>query len=241
MPDYNLSHCRRRHDRRRRGPGAPQADPAGLRGSDQREPHPPTTSPLSKALWEGRARREDLAPKTAATGATLHLRRAITAIDPRGPVAEDDRGTKYRFTKLLNRHRRRSAALPLRRPDHYYRTLDVTAACEAPQRRASVPVIGGGLSAARSRRGCDAAARRHDARAEAGLGARVFPGGPGPLFWSIYRQKGVTMADGRGDGGSSGAPAPRPCAPPVAARCGRVRSPGSASAGRGAGGAAGLP
>jgi len=39
--------------------------------------------------------------KTAATGATLHLGRRITAIDPRGRSVTDDRRTKYRFTKLL--------------------------------------------------------------------------------------------------------------------------------------------
>src|SRR5205807_9688812 len=78
-----------------------EADPAGSGGLVSAEPHPPSDRPpLSKGLWKGEPE-EKIWRKTAATGAVLHLGRRITAIDPRGHSATDDRGTKYRFQKLL--------------------------------------------------------------------------------------------------------------------------------------------
>src|SRR5207244_12578956 len=79
----------------------PGRDPAGSVGRVSAEPHPPyDRPPLSKALWKGEPE-EKIWRNAAATGAALHLGRRITAIDPRGRSATDDRGTKYRFTKLL--------------------------------------------------------------------------------------------------------------------------------------------
>src|SRR6266513_497781 len=78
-----------------------EADPAGSVGLVSAEPHPPyDRPPLSKALWKGEPE-EKIWRKTAATGAALHLGRRITAIDPQGHKATDDRGTTYRFKKLL--------------------------------------------------------------------------------------------------------------------------------------------
>src|SRR5213080_4225343 len=78
-----------------------EADPAGSIGLISAEPHPPyDRPPLSKALWKGEPE-EKIWRKTAATGAALHLRRRITALDPRGRSVTDDRGTVYRYQKLL--------------------------------------------------------------------------------------------------------------------------------------------
>src|SRR5216110_153138 len=78
-----------------------EADPGGSVGLVSAEPHPPyDRPPLSKALWKGEPE-EKIWRKTAATGAALHLGRRITAIDPQGHKATDDRGTTYRFKKLL--------------------------------------------------------------------------------------------------------------------------------------------
>src|SRR6267154_1971663 len=102
-----------------------EADPAGSVGMISAEPHPPyDRPPLSKALWKGEPE-EKIWRKTAATGATLHLGRRITAIDPRGRSATDDRGTKYRFTKLLLATGGAPRRLPLKTDQIiYYRTLD---------------------------------------------------------------------------------------------------------------------
>src|SRR5437762_8973175 len=78
-----------------------EADPAGSIGVIGAEPHPPyDRPPLSKALWKGEPE-EKIWRKTAATGAELHLGRRVASIDPRAHQATDDRGTKYRFAKLL--------------------------------------------------------------------------------------------------------------------------------------------
>src|SRR5438046_10205074 len=78
-----------------------EADPAGSVALVGAEPHPPyDRPPLSKALWKGEPE-EKIWRKTAATGAALHLGRRITALDPRGRSVADDRGTVYRYRKLL--------------------------------------------------------------------------------------------------------------------------------------------
>src|SRR2546426_7332321 len=50
--------------------------------------------PLSKALWKGEPE-EKIWRKTAASGAALHLGRRITAVDPRGRSATDDRSEEH--------------------------------------------------------------------------------------------------------------------------------------------------
>src|SRR6266566_4877291 len=81
--------------------GIREVDANGTIGLVGAEPHPPyNRPPLSKALWKGDPE-ESIWRKTAATGAQLTLGRRVTAIDPRGHTATDDRGTVYRFEKLL--------------------------------------------------------------------------------------------------------------------------------------------
>src|ERR1043166_2051896 len=72
--------------------------PIGVIGA---EPHPPyDRPPLSRALWKGEPE-EKIWRKTAAPGATLPLGRRVTAIDPAKHSVTDDRGTAYRYQKLL--------------------------------------------------------------------------------------------------------------------------------------------
>src|SRR3989454_6483865 len=81
-----------------------EADPAGSVGLVGAEPHPPyNRPPLSKALWKGDPE-ESIWRKTAATGAQLTLGRRVTAIDPRGHTATDDRGTDRKSTRLNSSH-----------------------------------------------------------------------------------------------------------------------------------------
>src|SRR3989442_10558131 len=124
-----------------------EADPAGSVGMISAEPHPPyDRPPLSKALWKGEPE-EKIWRKTAATGATLHLGRRITAIDPRGRSATDDRGTKYRFTKLLLATGGAPRRLPLETDQIiYFRTLDDYRRLRAlATQSVRFAVIGGGV------------------------------------------------------------------------------------------------
>src|SRR5438128_466618 len=102
-----------------------EADPAGSIGLLSAEPHPPyDRPPLSKALWKGEPE-DKIWRKTAATGAALHLGRRITALDPRGRSVTDDRGTVYRYQKLLLATGGVPRRLPLKTDQIiYFRTLD---------------------------------------------------------------------------------------------------------------------
>src|SRR3989440_2958862 len=73
-----------------------EAASAGWVGVISAEPHPPyDRPPLSKGLWKGEPEAK-IWRKTAATGATLHLGRRITAIDPRGRSEERRVGKECR-------------------------------------------------------------------------------------------------------------------------------------------------
>src|SRR3989454_47371 len=181
-----------------------EADPAGSVGLISAEPHPPyDRPPLSKGLWKGEPE-EKIWRKTAATGATLHLGRRITAIDPRGRSATDDRGTKYRFTKLLLATGGAPRRLPLKTDQIiYYRTLDDYRRLRAlATQSVRFAVIGGGFIGSEV-----AAALRMQQRdvtmlvPEAGLGARVFPADLADFLVNYYREKGVTMRMGEGMAG----------------------------------------
>src|SRR5881398_3183145 len=133
-----------------------EADPAGSIGVIGAEPHPPyDRPPLSKALWKGEPE-EKIWRKTAATGAELHLGRRVASIDPRAHQATDDRGTKYRFQKLLLATGGSPRQLPLKTDQIiYFRTLDDYRRLRAlASQSVRFAVIGGGSSGARSPRRC---------------------------------------------------------------------------------------
>jgi len=185
-----------------------EADPAGSVGLVSAEPHPPyDRPPLSKALWKGEPE-EKIWRKTAATGAALHLGRRITAIDPQGHKATDDRGTTYRFKKLLLATGGAPRRLPLETDQIiYFRTLDDYRRLRAlATQSVRFAVIGGGFIGSEV-----AAALRLQQRdvtmlvPEAGVGARVFPADLAAFLAVVVhqerRQKGVTMRMAEGMAG----------------------------------------
>src|SRR6266704_4799655 len=181
-----------------------EADPAGSIGLISAEPHPPyDRPPLSKALWKGEPE-DKIWRKTAATGAALHLGRRITALDPRGRSVTDDRGTVYRYQKLLLATGGVPRRLPLETDQIiYFRTLDDYRRLRAlASQSVRFAVIGGGFIGSEV-----AAALRMQQRdvtmliPETGLGARVFPADLAAFLVSYYREKGVTMRMGEGMAG----------------------------------------
>jgi len=181
-----------------------EADPAGSIGLISAEPHPPyDRPPLSKALWKGEPE-EKIWRKTAATGAALHLGRRITALDPRARSVTDDRGTVYRYQKLLLATGGVPRRLPLKTDQIiYFRTLDDYRRLRAlASQSVRFAVIGGGFIGSEV-----AAALRMQQRdvtmliPETGLGARVFPADLAAFLVSYYREKGVTMRMGEGMAG----------------------------------------
>jgi NADPH-dependent 2,4-dienoyl-CoA reductase/sulfur reductase-like enzyme len=181
-----------------------EADPAASIGLVSVEPHPPyDRPPLSKGLWKGEPE-EKIWRKTSATGATLHLGRRVTAIDPRKHSATDDRGAVYRFKKLLLATGGTPRRLPLPGDQIiYFRTLDDYRRLRAlATQTVRFAVIGGGFIGSEV-----AAALRMQGRdvtmliPEAGLGARLFPADLAAFLVDFYREKGVTMRMGEGMAG----------------------------------------
>jgi 3-phenylpropionate/trans-cinnamate dioxygenase ferredoxin reductase component len=178
-----------------------EADPKGSIGLVSAEPHPPyDRPPLSKALWKGEPE-EKVWRKTTETGAELHLGRRVTAVDPRGHTATDDRGTTYRFKKLLLSTGGTPRRLPLKTDQIiYYRTFDDYRRLRAlAGNDVRFAVMGGGFIGSEV-----AAALRMQGRnvtmlvPEAGVGARVFPADLSGFLVDYYRNKGVTMRMGEG-------------------------------------------
>src|SRR5256886_6203195 len=121
--------------------------PAGTIGVISAEPPPPyDRPPLSKALWKGEPE-EKIWRKTASTGAELHVGRRIGAIDLRTHQVTDDRGTKYRFQKLLLATGGSPRQLPLKTDQIiYFRTLDDYRRLRAlASQSVRFAVIGGGV------------------------------------------------------------------------------------------------
>ena len=181
-----------------------EADPAGSIGVISAEPHPPyDRPPLSKALWKGEPE-DKIWRKTTETGAALHLERRVTAIDPRGHSATDDRGATYRFERLLLATGGMPRRLPLKTDQIiYFRTLDDYRRLRAvAAHNVRLAVIGGGFIGSEV-----AAALRLQGRdvtmliPEAGVGARVFPPDLARFLVDYYREKGVTMRTGEGMAG----------------------------------------
>src|SRR2546421_6076739 len=181
-----------------------EAEPGASIGLVSAEPHPPyDRPPLSKALWKGEPE-EKIWRKTAATGATLHLGRRVTAIDPRRHQATDDRGTTYRFKKLLLATGGAPRRLPLKTDQIiYFRTLDDYRRLRAlATQTVRFAVIGGGFIGSEV-----AAALRMQQRdvtmliPETGLGARRVPADLAAFLVSYYREKGVIMRMGEGMAG----------------------------------------
>ena len=181
-----------------------EVDPKGSIGLIGAEPHPPyNRPPLSKALWKGEPE-ASIWRTTSETGATQHLGRRVTALDPAGHRATDDRGTVYRFRKLLLATGGQPRRVSLKSDQIiYFRTLDDYRRLRAlAGQSVRFAVMGGGFIGSEV-----AAALRLQGRdvtmlvPEAGLGARVFPPDLARFLVDYYREKGVAMRTGEGMAG----------------------------------------
>jgi len=81
--------------------GIRSVDEDGSVGLVSAERHPPyDRPPLSKGLWAGQDE-ERIWRGTDDAGAELHLGRRVVGLDPAARTVSDDRGTTYRYEKLL--------------------------------------------------------------------------------------------------------------------------------------------
>jgi NADPH-dependent 2,4-dienoyl-CoA reductase/sulfur reductase-like enzyme len=154
--------------------------------------------PLSKGLWQGKAV-DGIWRETAALGVDLQLGRSIRWIDAREKEVVDDRGTAWRYDKLLLA----TGSAPRRLPvgDHqviYFRSLrDYWRLRDLSGRGRRFAVIGGGFI------GSEIAAALASIGKEVvlifpgtAIGDRLFPLDLARSLNDAYRARGVQVLDG---------------------------------------------
>jgi len=163
------------------------------------ENHPPyNRPPLSKKLWAGKPL-ESIWRQNARSNAQLFLQTSVVAGDTRSRTITDDRGTVYRYDKLLLATGGRPRKLP-NAPDGvvYFRTVDdYLALRELADRKSSFTVIGGGfigseIAAALATNGCKVTM----VFPEDGICARIFSPALAGFLVDYYRDKGVEVLAG---------------------------------------------
>jgi len=176
--------------------GIRQVDKTGSIGLISNEPHPPyNRPPLSKALWKGEPIKT-IWRNTSERGVEIHLGRTAKGIDLRNKTVLDDRGTEYRFGKLLLATGGKVRKLPSEVDGIiYFRTLDDFHRLRAlAGERERFAVIGGGFIGSEV-----AAALAMNGKQvtiifpEEGIGARVYPRRLSSHLNSYYPEKGVTV------------------------------------------------
>ncbi|MGH9543171.1 MAG: NAD(P)/FAD-dependent oxidoreductase [Terriglobales bacterium] len=162
--------------------------------------------PLTKQLWKGDTKLDDIFihPRDyySQHGVTLRLETRVSVIDPREHVVRDQRGTTYRYQKLLLATGGTPRRLNIPGGDAegiwYYRTAaDYRSLRSAAQAGRSALIIGGGfigseLAAALAMNGL----RVTLLFPERYLVSRVFPEGLGTALTAAYRAKGVEIVCG---------------------------------------------
>ncbi len=190
--------------------GGMAADSAiqGIRSVDEKgtialvgaEDYPPyNRPPLTKGLWTGKKKLENIWRQTAARGADLYLNQRVVAIDPLKKIVTDDKGLEYGYHKLLLATGGRPRELPFGKEYvRYFRTIkDYEALRTESDQGGSFVVIGGGFIGSEL-----AAALAMQERAVtlifpgAGIGANIFPPGMVAYLNNYFTQKGVKVLSG---------------------------------------------
>src|SRR5262249_15321089 len=127
--------------------GIREVDPKGTIGLIGAESHPPyDRPPLSKGLWKGKPM-DGIWRKLPDQSVELHLGHTATALDAEHKRVTDDRGSTYRYEKLLLATGGTPRRLPIEGEQIlYYRTVDDYARLrEWATRGQRFAVIGGGF------------------------------------------------------------------------------------------------
>lgn len=191
------------------GGGMAAAAAHGIREHDKKgsisllgaEAHPPyDRPPLTKDLWTGKKKTQDIWRDIEGDRATCIPGRHAVKLDPPSKIVTDDRGDEYSYGKLLiatGGTPRRIAGLEGDRV-LYYRTLDdYHALRDAIRKGMRVAVIGGGfigseIAAALAMSDCKVT----QLIGEDAIGARVYPAALAASVTDYFRDRGVDVRTG---------------------------------------------
>ena len=164
------------------------------------ENYPPyNRPPLTKALWTGKKKLEDIWRQTARHGADLYLNQRVTSIDPAKKTVTDDQGLQYEYEKLLLATGGRPRELPFGTGQiRYFRTLeDYQALRDQADKGGRFAVIGGGFI------GSELAAALATHKQEVtlifpgkGICENIFPQGLVTHLNAYFNEKGVNVLNG---------------------------------------------
>src|SRR3972149_1268458 len=103
--------------------------------------------PLTKGLWTGKKKLEDIWRQTARHRADLYLNQRVTSIDPAKKTVTEDQGLEYEYEKLLLATGGRPRELPFGEGHiRYFRTLeDYQALRDQADKGGRFALIGGGF------------------------------------------------------------------------------------------------
>lgn len=176
--------------------GIREVDSSGEIALLSAEPDPPyARPPLSKALWKG-GPLDSIWLNTEALGVDLFLNRRAVAVDRAQRLVRDDRGSEYRFEKLLlatggsPRRLERDSGAPI-----YFRTLfDYRQLRALADSGGEVAVLGGGFIGSEIAAALASVGRKVTmVFPEAGIGARVFPPDLAQYLVEYYQKRGVEV------------------------------------------------
>ncbi|MEX2161233.1 MAG: FAD-dependent oxidoreductase [Anaerolineales bacterium] len=168
-----------------------------LIGSENYPPY--IRPPLTKALWTGKKKLDDIWRQTAKHKVDLYLNQRVTSVDARTKLVTDDKDVQYEYEKLLlatgGSPRKLAFGEGLIR---YYRTLDdYQALREQADKGGSFAVIGGGFI------GSELAAALAIDKAQVtivfpgpGICANIFPPGLVDHLNEYFEAKGVQVWKG---------------------------------------------
>ncbi|MEX2143156.1 MAG: FAD-dependent oxidoreductase [Anaerolineales bacterium] len=155
--------------------------------------------PLTKGLWTGKKKLEDIWRQTAGHQVDLYLNQRVKTIDPHKKVVTDDQGLQFEYERLLLATGGRPRQLPFGEGlIRYFRTLDdFQALHEQAARGGRFAVIGGGFIGSEL-----AAALAMNQQPVTiifpgkGICANIFPPGLVAHLNEYYQQKGVEVWNG---------------------------------------------
>jgi NADPH-dependent 2,4-dienoyl-CoA reductase/sulfur reductase-like enzyme len=155
--------------------------------------------PLTKGLWFGKKKLEDIWRETAKHNVDLILGTWVVSLDPRTKTLTDDKGEQYEYGKLLLATGGSPRTLPFGEGlIRYYRTLDdYQAVREQADKGGTFAVIGGGFIGSE----LAAALTMHKQKVtiifpDAGVCSNIFPPKMVQFLNGYFKEKGIDVWSG---------------------------------------------